>query len=66
MSHTIDGYQGGEQIALNGDSGRTGFVATSDNCKRLMTGLVGLRRDAEPALLNKFERDWIAAFFNPQ
>lgn len=62
MGHTIEGYAGGDQKP---GSGRNGFVATSDNCKRLMTGLWGNRRNAEPMQLNKSERDWIAEFFKP-
>jgi|GEM_PF-3133388 len=60
MGHTIDGYN------ANGDQEagglRNGFDPSSDNCKRLMSGLGGLRRTQEPKQLNKRERDWIAAF----
>jgi hypothetical protein len=67
ISHTI------EQYGANAPPGETnpeldgpwsGFSYYSDNNKRLMTGMLGLKRRDGPKQLNKLERDKISLFLD--
>lgn len=64
IGHTMESYEiddSGTKFQRPG-AGISGYSPDSDNCLRLMTGMSGPRKNSLPVLLNKFERDRIAAF----